>query len=117
MRRGSAALDAILCAPGGTALCPLSFVHSLSPSALLRPLDIAGTPEKDANHLHVDDNSSNHFSATPLRHENVSVALENESGSLSARRASMIPAQSLAMPLFSSMRVTQFFVDCAISLL
>jgi hypothetical protein len=108
MRRGSAALDAILCAPGGTALHPLSCVRSPLPSALVRPLDIAATPEKDVQDPNFDDNAiilATRFSATPLRHEDVSVALDNDSGSSSSRRASLITAQNLAMPLFSSSRV------------
>ena len=108
MRRGSAALDAILSAPGGKALSLLSYFAHF-PSALARTPDIAATSDFDAPDLNLEDNSSmfsSRFSATPLRHEDVSVALENESGSSSSRRASLIPTQSLVTPLFSSIRVT-----------
>ncbi len=110
MRRGSAALDAILCAPGGTALFSQSYVPSRFPSALVRPLDTAATPEKDSHDFNAEEDSailSARFSATPLRHEDVSVALDSESGSSSGRRASLIPPQSLAMHLYSSGRVNQ----------
>ena len=49
--------------------------------------------------------SSDSFSTTPLRHEDVDVALENEPSASSGRRTSLIPTQGLAMPLFGSMKV------------
>ena len=84
------------------------------PVAHARSPDIAATPDSDALLPVSEDLStalSHRFATTPLRHEDVAVALEEESSASSGRRASINPTQSLAMPLFSSMKVTVFSFD------
>ncbi len=85
---------------------------SHSSAARARSPDITATPDLDAPHQISEDIStalSHRFVTTPLRHEDVAVALEEESSASSGRRASLNPTQSLAMPLFSSMKVTILF--------
>lgn len=76
--------------------------------ALARSLDIAATQELAATpNSNVEFQAgafSTYLSSTPLRHEEVAVALENESGATSGRRAS----SSLAVPPFSGMKVLLF---------
>ena len=75
--------------------------------ALARSLDIAATPELTTPNSNLEYQASafsTHLSSTPLRHEEVAVALENESGATTGRRAS----SSLAVPPFSGMKVLLF---------
>ncbi len=107
MRRGSAALDAILTAPGGESLCISELPFSLFSAPFALSPDVNSTPGLHApnpNSAIRSTASSDSFSTTPLRHEDVDVALENEP-SASGRRTSLNPTQGLAMPLFSSMKV------------
>jgi hypothetical protein len=52
----------------------------------------------------------NRLLSTPLYLEDVAVVLENDSSAPSGRRASLNPAQGLAMPSYRSMKVP-FFVE------
>ena len=50
----------------------------------------------------------NRFLSTPFYLEDVAVVLEKESSAPSGRRASLNPAQGLAMPSYRSMKVHLF---------
>jgi hypothetical protein len=77
-------------------------------SAIAWSPDITATPDMDAPPTIVEDRtsgSSARFSTASLRHEDLAFALETESGATPGRRASLIPSQSLAPPLFATNKV------------
>jgi hypothetical protein len=77
----------------------------------LRSPGTAANPDLDAAYSTLEDRSSSvRFPTTPLRHEDVEVALEHELGYSSGRRASMNPTQILAMPSVGSVKVASSYV-------